>query len=187
MATVPTAGRARRGVPERRGASKREGMGDLAAPPGNSGTRLRRPGGVATMRLFPHGEGVLAEPRLSEEPGGQRDDARADRARRRGDRSRSRGGRRADRQHLRLHRRRQAGIRRRHLGARQAQGSRIRRKRLVVTGCLVQRYGGELQESLPEVDAFLGTGDFTRLPGGARRTVSPTPRPTAAPRICFRT
>ncbi len=37
-------------------------------------------------------------------------------------------------------------------------------KRLVVTGCLVQRYGKELQDSLPEVDAFLGTGDFTRLP-----------------------
>ena len=32
-------------------------------------------------------------------------------------------------------------------------------KRLVVTGCLVQRYGGDLQQSLPEVDAFLGTGD----------------------------
>ncbi len=37
-------------------------------------------------------------------------------------------------------------------------------KRLIVTGCLVQRYGSELQDSLPEVDAFLGTGDFTRLP-----------------------
>lgn len=37
-------------------------------------------------------------------------------------------------------------------------------KRLVVAGCLVQRYGGELQAALPEVDAFLGTGDFTRLP-----------------------
>ncbi|HXQ24042.1 MAG TPA: 30S ribosomal protein S12 methylthiotransferase RimO [Candidatus Acidoferrales bacterium] len=37
-------------------------------------------------------------------------------------------------------------------------------KRLIVTGCLVQRYGGDLQQSLPEVDAFLGTGDFTRLP-----------------------
>ncbi len=36
-------------------------------------------------------------------------------------------------------------------------------KRLVVTGCLVQRYGSELQDSLPEVDAFLGTGDFTRV------------------------
>jgi ribosomal protein S12 methylthiotransferase len=28
----------------------------------------------------------------------------------------------------------------------------------------VQRYGAELETSLPEVDAFLGTGDFTRLP-----------------------
>ena len=37
-------------------------------------------------------------------------------------------------------------------------------KRLVVTGCLVQRYGGDLQAALPEVDAFLGTGDFTRIP-----------------------
>src|SRR5512141_1130704 len=37
-------------------------------------------------------------------------------------------------------------------------------KRLIVTGCLVQRYGGELQAALPEVDAFLGTGDFIRLP-----------------------
>jgi ribosomal protein S12 methylthiotransferase len=37
-------------------------------------------------------------------------------------------------------------------------------KRLVVTGCLVQRYGKDLQAALPEVDAFLGTGDFVRLP-----------------------
>jgi ribosomal protein S12 methylthiotransferase len=37
-------------------------------------------------------------------------------------------------------------------------------KRLIVTGCLAQRYGGDLQQSLPEVDAFLGTGDFNRLP-----------------------
>lgn len=37
-------------------------------------------------------------------------------------------------------------------------------RRIVVTGCLAQRYGPDLQESLPEVDAFLGTGDFDRLP-----------------------
>jgi len=30
-------------------------------------------------------------------------------------------------------------------------------KRLVVTGCLVQRYGRELQKELPEVDLFVGT------------------------------
>ncbi len=37
-------------------------------------------------------------------------------------------------------------------------------RKLLVTGCLVQRYGEELAEALPEVDAFLGTGDFHRLP-----------------------
>lgn len=37
-------------------------------------------------------------------------------------------------------------------------------KRLVVSGCLVQRYGPELQATLPEIDVFLGTGDFVRLP-----------------------
>lgn len=33
-------------------------------------------------------------------------------------------------------------------------------RRLVVTGCLPQRYGAELARELPEVDLFLGTGDF---------------------------
>lgn len=46
-------------------------------------------------------------------------------------------------------------------------------KRLVVTGCLVQRYGKDLQDSLPEVDAFLGTGDFTRLPEILREPRTP--------------
>ena len=33
-------------------------------------------------------------------------------------------------------------------------------KRLVVTGCLPQRYQGEILEELPEIDAVLGTGSF---------------------------
>ncbi len=37
-------------------------------------------------------------------------------------------------------------------------------QRLVVTGCMVQRYGQRLLEELPEVDIFLGTGDLHRLP-----------------------
>ena len=37
-------------------------------------------------------------------------------------------------------------------------------KILVVTGCLVQRYGGNLQIELPEVDLFLGTDGFVDLP-----------------------
>ena len=34
-------------------------------------------------------------------------------------------------------------------------------KRLVVTGCLVQRYGDKLREELPEVDLFIGTDGFS--------------------------
>ncbi|MCG2772979.1 MAG: 30S ribosomal protein S12 methylthiotransferase RimO [Desulfobacterales bacterium] len=35
--------------------------------------------------------------------------------------------------------------------------------RLVVTGCLVQRYGPELIQDLPEVDLFIGVNDFPAL------------------------
>lgn len=37
-------------------------------------------------------------------------------------------------------------------------------KRLVVTGCLVQRYGPDLAAQLPEVDFLIGVNDFPRLP-----------------------
>ncbi|MFH0839168.1 MAG: 30S ribosomal protein S12 methylthiotransferase RimO [Candidatus Omnitrophota bacterium] len=36
-------------------------------------------------------------------------------------------------------------------------------KNIVVTGCLSQRYEGELKKELPEVDAFLGTSDFVGI------------------------
>jgi ribosomal protein S12 methylthiotransferase len=36
-------------------------------------------------------------------------------------------------------------------------------KKLIVTGCLAQRYGQELREALPEVDVFVGTGEFVRI------------------------
>jgi len=47
--------------------------------------------------------------------------------------------------------------------------------KLVVAGCLAQRHAEELAESMPEVDAFLGTGEYHKLeerlglsaPGGA--------------------
>ncbi|HBB40324.1 MAG: 30S ribosomal protein S12 methylthiotransferase RimO [Nitrospirae bacterium CG18_big_fil_WC_8_21_14_2_50_70_55] len=52
---------------------------------------------------------------------------------------------------------------------------------LVVTGCMGERYALELANSLPEVDAILGTTDYQRLPallqrlaaGGAAEVVSP--------------
>lgn len=37
--------------------------------------------------------------------------------------------------------------------------------RLVVTGCLVQRYGRDLMRELPEVDLFLGTENFSEIVG----------------------
>lgn len=40
---------------------------------------------------------------------------------------------------------------------------------LAVTGCLSQRFGGELFESLPEIDIILGTGNFMQLPALLRQ------------------
>lgn len=36
-------------------------------------------------------------------------------------------------------------------------------KKLIVTGCMVQRYGTALEDELPEVDHFLGTGEYHRI------------------------
>ncbi len=62
-------------------------------------------------------------------------------------------------------------------------------KRLVVTGCLGERYRNELKRQIPEIDAVLGTGEVPEIVGaiegaGARRTIpltlvqaeSPEPR-----------
>jgi ribosomal protein S12 methylthiotransferase len=50
-------------------------------------------------------------------------------------------------------------------------------KRLVVAGCMSQRYGAELAATLPEVDVFVGTGNFLDLPELLRRTEAPESRP----------
>src|SRR5882757_6704201 len=50
-------------------------------------------------------------------------------------------------------------------------------KRLVVAGCLSQRYATDLADSIPEVDVFVGTGNFLELPELLRRTESPELRP----------
>ena len=36
-------------------------------------------------------------------------------------------------------------------------------RKLVVTGCMVQRFGRSLEDELPEVDHFLGTGEYHRI------------------------
>jgi len=50
-------------------------------------------------------------------------------------------------------------------------------RRLVVSGCLAQRYGAELRAELPEVDVFVGTGNFLELPDLLRRTEDFAQRP----------
>jgi len=52
---------------------------------------------------------------------------------------------------------------------------------LVVSGCFPQRYGKILEKELPEVDLFVGTGDFQHLPkilSQGRRKKSYLSRPT---------
>ena len=49
-----------------------------------------------------------------------------------------------------------------------------RASRLIVTGCLAERYGTVLRESMPEVDIFVGTGDFMALP---KLLTAEAPRP----------
>src|SRR5579863_8511840 len=50
-------------------------------------------------------------------------------------------------------------------------------RRLVVSGCLAQRYGAELRAELPEVDIFVGTGNFLELPELLKRTETFQNRP----------
>src|SRR5919107_1037394 len=47
--------------------------------------------------------------------------------------------------------------------------------RLVVTGCLGERYREELQKEIPEIDAVLGTGEVEKIVA-AIQPVSVTPR-----------
>src|SRR5256885_14235664 len=49
-------------------------------------------------------------------------------------------------------------------------------RRLVVTGCLAERYRDELMKQIPEIDAVLGTGEVPEIVGaigGANARVSP--------------
>lgn len=48
-------------------------------------------------------------------------------------------------------------------------------QKLVVTGCLAQRYGKQLESEMPEVDHFLGTSDFSQISGVlGERTANPS-------------
>jgi ribosomal protein S12 methylthiotransferase len=49
-------------------------------------------------------------------------------------------------------------------------------KKLVVAGCLAQRYGGELLTEMPEIDALVGTGHFQDMPQVLVQLQVPLPR-----------
>src|SRR5690606_5870371 len=51
-------------------------------------------------------------------------------------------------------------------------------RRLVVTGCLAERYRDELAAQIPEIDAVLGTGEVPAIVAALEGT--PTPVPAAA-------
>jgi ribosomal protein S12 methylthiotransferase len=48
-------------------------------------------------------------------------------------------------------------------------------RKLVVTGCLAQRYADDLVESLPEIDVFVGTGDLARIADAVDAPSAPAP------------
>jgi len=50
-----------------------------------------------------------------------------------------------------------------------------RAKKLVVTGCLVERYRDEIQKNIPEVDAVLGTGELDSILTAAGLQPKPVP------------
>ena len=56
--------------------------------------------------------------------------------------------------------------------------------RLIVTGCLAERYREELRTEIPEIDAVLGTGevpDIVRAIGGGAATRAARSAPDSAP------
>jgi len=53
-----------------------------------------------------------------------------------------------------------------------------RAQRLVVAGCLVERFGAQIRQQIPEVDALVGTGDVERIldaTEGGLRELAPAP------------
>ena len=44
-------------------------------------------------------------------------------------------------------------------------------RKLIVTGCMAERYRAELQEQIPEIDAVLGTGEVPDIIGAIARPV----------------
>jgi ribosomal protein S12 methylthiotransferase len=60
-------------------------------------------------------------------------------------------------------------------------------RRLIVTGCLAERYRDELQQQIPEIDVVLGTGEVPSIVGAIDGPTATAPeRPTAQPAMFLR-
>lgn len=53
--------------------------------------------------------------------------------------------------------------------------------RLVVTGCLSQRYGAQLKQEMPEIDLLVGTNQYDTLIPVLENPTAPTPRAVSPP------
>src|SRR2546423_1061582 len=62
-----------------------------------------------------------------------------------------------------------------------------RTKKLVVAGCLVERYRHEIQKNIPEVDAVVGTGELEDILAAAGITPAPSPTNINSPFVILNT
>ena len=53
--------------------------------------------------------------------------------------------------------------------------------RIVVAGCLVERYRDEIQKNIPEVDAVVGTGELEAILAAAEASLPPATQSRTAP------
>jgi len=54
-------------------------------------------------------------------------------------------------------------------------------KKLVVAGCLVERFRDQIQKDIPEVDAVVGTGELENILAAAGLNPAPAPQPSNSP------
>ena len=59
-------------------------------------------------------------------------------------------------------------------------------RRLIVTGCLAERYRDELRHEIPEIDAVLGTGDVPRIVDAIGGSAGPAPAAGTSPLAFYR-
>ena len=56
-------------------------------------------------------------------------------------------------------------------------------QKLIVAGCLVERYGNEIREQIPEVDAVIGTGEIEKIVAACSGELGSAPNGAAAPHL----